>query len=134
MSYIRSTSNPESLYIFGSFQNIEIMWNKGEERFHKYASFEDFYLLMDKYIGASYNSIVQIVAGDLTLEEEFVKKELKVVLRFKGDDDRLEMYPVTWDYVVNGYEDRIRHSNLFEKVIRHIHMKKIVKEYYGGHW
>ncbi len=50
MSYIRSTSNPESLYVFGSISDlIEFYWNIQDKQLIAYASYDDWKALAEAF-------------------------------------------------------------------------------------
>jgi hypothetical protein len=111
MSFIRTGSSPEKLYIFGSKDGIEIMGQHG--RLNQRVSYEDWNGLMRKY--EEDDSLVgedgltdgeTFVYGSLTLTSEWVEdedgKNYKVVLR-SSEGWELSMWEVTWSYIYNNW-------------------------------
>lgn len=100
MSYIRSGSNPEKLYVWGDRKNV--YWTGGGLPYDDFMvmSLKDFDSLMreadregDWYDGISFNN------GTLSVHEEF-----KTLLLYKRW--RLEMYDVTFEYILNDWNKR----------------------------
>ena len=103
MSYIRSGSNPEGLYIIGNtrgqveFLGADGCWGIPRSVFHHVA--------LRWFDGAHEDKVSY---RGLTVEEKQVAPngDFKVVLTYK--DHTVKMWAVTWDYIVNGIAWRER--------------------------
>ena len=94
MSYIRSTSNPEGLYIFGTEYDVEICVGSEDalhiplEIFDKLiVAFIDGYCEDCEYCGA-------------TIKEDWIAGEFKCILAY--DNWSVEMWYVTWYYIAQS--------------------------------
>lgn len=98
MSYIRSGSNPEALYIYNDGDKINIHWDDGKPN-HVQCKIEDFEGLLDMYIASPYDTCFE--KGELS-----INCEKKCVLQVR--DTKIEMFDVTWEYIIQGFKGRLR--------------------------
>jgi hypothetical protein len=102
MSFIRSGSNPEGLYVWGDGTNINITADEthGKIRTIPQTIFEP---LAKKYCR---NSGEAITLSGASIQEIWVKNrkrnELKVRLSYK--DWSIHMWEVTWEYIIRRYK------------------------------
>lgn len=95
MSYIRSTSNPEGLYVFGGAQGVE--WY--ERSRHLFTIPYDVWdLLVREYIEQD-----EVNRPDLIVRERVLDgNRLRVVLRWQAHEP-VEMWDVTWECIISRY-------------------------------
>lgn len=100
MSYIRSTSNPEKLYVFGSANGIE--WH------NRAYSFTIPYEIFDAACREYVETDEAVDHQGLSIQMEKRGDDFKIVLRWGGHE--VEMWEVTWDAITDRYriEDRLR--------------------------
>ena len=141
MSYIRCTSNPEGLYVYGSSFGIEFYWSpkdQTEEAFNaafmiaKYKDVWDLIKILNKHYDTFYESH-PIQCGDLRIEEvhysfeqkrEVSNEEWKATLlrvdnsfptesqvKITVDNKYTYMYRVTWRYLYNNLLADWKHEN-----------------------
>jgi len=122
MSYIRSGGNPEKLYIWGDGVQATIAegckdtWNiplnifnglirKFHRRFHDYPV---------QYKGAQVEEVwvdANDVESDSSVYLPHLKRlECKVKLSYyeDGEEHSVIMWDVTWEYIVNGYINKLK--------------------------
>lgn len=117
MSYIRSGSNPECLYIFGSKSGLEIYGGdarKGENYFHLIPQ-ETWNGLCRQFVEFYDDAIFK----GASITEEKVGDHFKHILRY--EDWSIEMWEVTWYYIVDRYRDEQRKEDA--KIINRIRWK-----------
>ena len=134
MSFIRCTSNPENLYIWGG-DEVHFSWSDPGEENNQQAScsYDDFYGLARLVIKDGewpYIGDEDIVCGDLTLTHVDYCKVRKIEVKEdifeswekkeKGEadvhnyiclrigDKNLYMYLVTWDYLLRSIIDHLK--------------------------
>jgi hypothetical protein len=96
MSYIRSGSNPEKLYIWGDGDNVTIAegslpaWNIPKLDFHS---------LLRKYERRFHDCPCEYRGIEVT--EVWVDEECKIKLSYKYHS--VIMWDVTWEFIVNGF-------------------------------
>ena len=102
MSYIRSTSNPENLYVYDSGDCIEFLWNvNGAES--AIVSKRDFYSILDAYLKWDFDlNETGIKTETLSIRET---EDFRILLSFK-DDKSVTLWNVTWNEVLRDYERR----------------------------
>jgi len=113
MSYIRSTSNPERLYIFGSVDGIE--FNVGS--IHKGNIPTDlFNKFIDSYIDGYEEELTQ---DGILLEEIFPadNKDHRISIRLSYEDWHIDMWNVTWYYIARSNYGRSK-GKLFHLIRR----------------
>lgn len=107
MSYIRSTSNPEGLYIWGDDKNVNIVFGK---ELIKYIPIKIFDGLLNKYNKSCGNGVKFKGAS---IKETFIsdgKKQTKLQkafgvqsgnfkMRLSYGDWHKDMWKVTWEYI-----------------------------------
>lgn len=103
MSYIRSLSNPEGLYIFGSKSGVEIYgpWKEDNSHFHlvPYEVWDGFCSEFVK----EYDDELEYMGMSITYEKRKDGSDFKYYLKY--EDWELEMWAVTWDYIISRYHD-----------------------------
>lgn len=114
MSYIRCTSNPEGLYIFGSSSGVEIyqdqlpgkiipyhIWNGFFKRY-----FEEFsgFWKHDNETKCDYGSYRGFRVGEMW-EKEDTHNLPKIYMRYK--DWKIVMWPVTFYYIEHNVENTL---------------------------
>ena len=124
MSFIRSGSNPEKLYIWGDGDYINI----NDHKTLKQVPVDTFFKLIEEFIENFYEADEPIEVDQFKLEEKWTNEDalsedlhdLKRVDRgnYKvflscNDSEReieweIEMWRVTWMYIIHGYEMRKR--------------------------
>ena len=147
MAYIRSSSNPENLYIFGTDRNIEIYTGIDTNPF-AIVQKEVFINLVNQWIDGGYdmNGPDPIVATDSSLETKmklllynFVGSEvlithgfhphssggfmiLKSVNMNTNEEKIIRMYNVTWNHIVEKVKET-HPKNFKQKVLNWISRK-----------
>lgn len=119
MSFIRSLSNPEGLYIFGSSGGVEIYeknwWEEDEEGNNGWhiVPYDDWFGIVEAYYDGE--SVVDADGltdgetfrfGPFLLEYKKVDNDFKQVLSHE-DGWKIEMWDITWQYIVNSTIDTI---------------------------
>lgn len=111
MSYIRSTSNPEGLYILGTHRNVE--FHKGED-FIGHMPQEIFNVLIDNYVD-SYGEDCEF--HDASVREIF--SDGSYVMRLMYEDWYIDMWDVTWYFIAHSNYGRSK-SKCKQKRIKRI--------------
>jgi len=112
MSYIRSGSNPEGLYIVGTSKDVEVMEGSKDVWHIPYKVFNG---LIKKYDAKNYEPCsygdakieevwvckdnCEILENDLTGEQQPIKSKMKLTYK----EHYIYMWYVTWVYIVRGY-------------------------------
>ncbi len=106
MSYIRSDSNPEALYIYNTEDGLtDICWNITEPQKVTVPT-EDFTSILDAYMSDSLNINEGFTSGNIRL----IKLGSHVIFYFDNYLDlELKLWKTTFDYVIN-----IRRKELFQ--------------------
>lgn len=107
MSVIRSSSNPEKLYIYGTQDYFYFDRDKK-------ISIEDTYDFFEKYISSDFYMIDEgkseykgiSVWADWV--EDNGKNEFKTHFKHEDWDEPLIMWDVTWEYIVNDFRRRLK--------------------------
>lgn len=107
MSYIRSGSNPECLYIFGSRAGVEIYAGRHNVDGSFVIPKKTWNTLCERYVDFMWDDDdgVEVDGYYVRPEWELVDgiNTLKTVLGYK-DEWRVPMWDVTWHYVTSRYE------------------------------
>lgn len=111
MSYIRSLSNPECLYIFGSRESLEIHVGYSTSLGEEYEGWSR-YLPLDVWDEFCQGFVNEYWPDEyehrgLSIKEEKVGDNFKMVLRY--EDWALPMWTVTWAYIIDRYEPNVRY-------------------------
>jgi hypothetical protein len=119
MSFIRASSNPEGLYIFGSGEDrLEFSWFEDGRRLNTVGSLKDFQKLCDTYINDGQDIVGdRIEVGDYALYEEQKDEESPFKLTLLINGVRLSMWPITWYYLINGRVEERRRKKLLFKIL-----------------
>ena len=96
MSYIRSTSNPEGLYIFCNMNDV-VEFHKGSD-FIGVMPAHVFNVLIDSYIE---KSMEDAEFHDARIEEIFEDGEIKMKLSY-GHHWEIVMWDTTWYYIARS--------------------------------
>jgi len=104
MSYIRSGSNPEGLYIVGTKEGVEfyvagVDYSQNLPRAMPVEVFEGLLRKYHKSLDAS-----KVEYGGATVKEVWIDglggNKYRIRLNYKDWDTPIDMYEVTWSYIV----------------------------------
>ena len=116
MSYIRSISNPEGLYIVGTGENVEIYVKTDVV---KYIPGDIFDGLIKKYIDNFYEDCEYKGASI-----QYVKRGKDFKIEFSYSDWKIYMWDVTWNYIVMSEEIKEiyyeQNHNFFYKIFKKV--------------
>jgi hypothetical protein len=101
MSFIRCLSNPEGLYVFGSSRGIEF-WTSLNPITDIVCDTQDFYEFVRQWFEFCED---EFSYKNLVYKYEKRLDDFKVYL--KVDNNEIEMWYVTWMYIVNNVLDRL---------------------------
>ena len=104
MSYIRSTSNPEELYIYGCEDGIIHVSCKelgGSEHSSMTLPKDDFEQLIKDYHSEKYVDLEDI--GSYASGSSKLKELNDGSIRLSHDGQRVRMHLVTWEYIVYNF-------------------------------
>lgn len=114
MAFIRSTSNPEKLYIFGSITGL-MEFYAGDQVSHS-CDCDRFIEFMRRYIENRDRTLMdeeKFSYDNISIEEEETEFKMKLTV----DDWSILMYSVTWEQLVYSFRWHIGFGfNFFQKI------------------
>jgi hypothetical protein len=110
VSYIRSTSNPEGLYVFGGAVGVE--WYQRSRHLFT-MPYELFDAAARQYVEEDSVDLPDLTIQLLVLDGN----RLRVVLRW-GRHEPVEMWEVTWEAIIDRYRPAITPPSLWHRLLR----------------